>query len=96
MTEWLKLTPDQRRTTLEQAFVRSGIQTKAIEKDWWVTLCLKALFRSPYSPYCLFKGGTSLSKGWKIIQRLSEDIDIALAPEAFGMTYQRAPSHSFC
>jgi hypothetical protein len=95
MTGWLQLTSDQRRTTLEQAFVRSGMQTKAIEKDWWVTLCLKALFSTPYAPYCLFKGGTSLSKGWKMIQRLSEDIDIALAPEAFGMTYQPAPSHSF-
>jgi len=95
MTGWLQLTLDQRRTTLEQAFVRSGMQTKAIEKDWWVTLCLKALFSTPYAPYCLFKGGTSLSKGWKLIQRLSEDIDIALAPEAFGMTYQPTPSHSF-
>ena len=80
MTGWLQLTLDQRRTTLEQAFVRSGMQTKAIEKDWWVTLCLKALFSTPYAPYCLFKGGTSLSKGWKLIQRLSEDIDIAIAP----------------
>src|SRR5258708_10308619 len=95
MTGWLQLTPDQRRATLEQAFVRSGMQTKAIEKDWWVTLCLKALFSTPYGKYCLFKGGTSLSKAWKIIQRFSEDIDIALAPEAFGMTYQPEPSHSF-
>jgi hypothetical protein len=56
---------------------------------------LKALFTSPYAPFCLFKGGTSLSKAWKIIQRFSEDIDIALAPEAFGMTYDPMPSHSF-
>ena len=95
MIGWLQLTPDQRRQTLEQAFIRSGMQTKALEKDWWVTLCLKALFTSPYAPFCLFKGGTSLSKAWKIIQRFSEDIDIALAPEAFGMTYDPAPSHSF-
>jgi hypothetical protein len=95
MTEWLQLTPDLRRRTLEQAFVRSGMQTKAIEKDWWVTLCLKALFNTPYASHCLFKGGTSLSKAWKIIQRFSEDIDIALAPEAFGMSYQPAPSHSY-
>lgn len=95
MTEWLSLTDEQRRTTLEQASVRSGIQAKAIEKDWWVTLCLKALFSSEYAQYCIFKGGTSLSKGWKLIQRLSEDIDIALDPNAFGMEYISLPSHSY-
>ena len=46
MTGWLTLTDDERRTTLEQASVRSGMQPKAIEKDWWVTLCLKALFNT--------------------------------------------------
>jgi Nucleotidyl transferase AbiEii toxin, Type IV TA system len=95
MIGWLRLTPDQRRATLEQAFIRSGMQSKAIEKDWWVTLCLKALFQTPYGKYCLFKGGTSLSKAWKLIQRFSEDVDIALAPEAFGMTYQEPPSHMY-
>lgn len=94
MIGWLQLTPEQRRRTLEQAFILSGMQSKAIEKDWWVTLCLKALFHTPYGKHCLFKGGTSLSKAWKLIQRFSEDIDIALAPDAFGMTYQETPSHS--
>ena len=94
MIGWLQLTPEQRRTTLEQAYIRSGMQSKAIEKDWWVTLCLKALFHTPYAQYCLFKGGTSLSKAWKLIQRFSEDVDIALAPEAFGMNYTKTPSHS--
>jgi hypothetical protein len=95
MTQWLQLTDEQRRQTLAQAEARSGIVVKAIEKDWWVTLCLKALFTTLYAPYCLFKGGTSLSKGWKLITRFSEDVDIALAPEAFGMAYQPEPSHSF-
>ncbi|PZR28264.1 MAG: hypothetical protein DI535_07620 [Citrobacter freundii] len=92
---WLTLNDAQRRTTLEQAAINSGIQTKAIEKDWWVTLSLRALFRTPYAPYCIFKGGTSLSKGWNLLQRFSEDIDIALMPEAFGMTYQLTPSNSY-
>jgi len=43
----------------------------------------------------IFKGGTSLSKGWKLIERFSEDIDIALAPEAFGKEYQQSPSKSY-
>jgi hypothetical protein len=49
MTGWLELTDEQRRATEEQAAIRSGINAKAIEKDWWVTLTLKALFQSHYS-----------------------------------------------
>ena len=92
MTGWLKLTDEQRRLTVEQAFIRSGINAKAIEKDWWVTLTLKALFKSVYAGFLVFKGGTSLSKCWKLIERFSEDIDIALDPEAFGMHYEENPS----
>ena len=95
MTGWLTLADAQRKATLEQAAVRSGIQAKAIEKDWWVTQALKALYSTPYAEYCIFKGGTSLSKGWKLIQRFSEDIDIALDPKAFGREYQTAPSHGY-
>lgn len=72
----------------------SGITAKAIEKDWWVTLVLRALFETPQAKHFIFKGGTSLSKGWKLIERFSEDIDIALAPEAFGATYLFNPSHN--
>src|ERR1700737_2804001 len=43
----------------------------------------------------VFKGGSSLSKGRKLITRFSEDIDIALAPEAFGMDYVEDPSKSY-
>lgn len=95
MTGWLSLTDEQRRTTLQQAFLQSNIEVQAIEKDWWVTLCLKALYSTPYAVYCIFKGGTSLSKGRKLIQRFSEDIDIALDPKAFGMEYQQDPSGSY-
>ncbi|HET9057378.1 MAG TPA: nucleotidyl transferase AbiEii/AbiGii toxin family protein [Chitinophagaceae bacterium] len=95
MTGWLKLTDEQRRLTVEQAVIRSGINAKAIEKDWWVTLTLKALFQSAYAGFLVFKGGTSLSKCWKLIERFSEDIDIALDPEAFGMSYEENPSKSY-
>jgi len=95
MIQWLALTDAQRRTSLEQAQINSGIIPKAIEKDWWVTLVLKALFELPYANHFIFKGGTSLSKGWRLISRLSEDIDIALSPEAFGKEYKPSPSHSY-
>lgn len=95
MIGWLFLTDEQRRASLQEAFVRSGINAKALEKDWWVTLSLKALFTTEYAAFCTFKGGTSLSKGWKLVQRFSEDIDIALDPVVFGMEYRKEPSHSY-
>jgi hypothetical protein len=95
MTEWLKLTPDQRRASLTNAEYTSGIRAKAIEKDWWVTLTLRALFQGAYAKHMVFKGGTSLSKCWKLIERFSEDIDIALSPEAFKMEYKKDPTKGY-
>lgn len=96
MINWLlKLTDEQRKAVLDEAEQASGILPKALEKDWWVTLVLKALFQSDYAKHMVFKGGTSLSKGWKLIARFSEDIDIALDPRAFGMEYKEAPSKNY-
>lgn len=95
MTGWLKLTPEQRKASITEVEYVTGIQAKAIEKDWWVTLTLRALFQSIYAKHIVFKGGTSLSKCWKLISRFSEDIDIALAPEAFGMKYEKNPSKNY-
>lgn len=50
---------------------QSGINQAAIEKDWWVTITLKALFQSECRDSLTFKGGTSLSKGFNIIERFS-------------------------
>lgn len=96
MIGWLqKLDDNSRKTSLNQASLKSGIPPKAIEKDWWVTLVLKMLFTSKYAAYFAFKGGTSLSKGWGIIDRFSEDIDVALNSEAFGIQYKDKPSKTF-
>lgn len=95
MTQWLTLTPDQRKASITEVEYATGIQAKAIEKDWWVTLTLRALFQSAYAKHLVFKGGTSLSKCWKLIARFSEDVDIALAPEAFGMKYEKSPSKTY-
>ncbi|MBX9733301.1 MAG: nucleotidyl transferase AbiEii/AbiGii toxin family protein [Chitinophagaceae bacterium] len=95
MIGWLKLTDAQRKATIDEAEQNSGISAKALEKDWWVTLTLKALFQSAFAKYMVFKGGTSLSKGWNLIARFSEDIDIALAPEAFDMKYIENPAKSY-
>jgi len=64
MTGWLNLTDDQRRTSIAQVAINSGITAKAIEKDWWLTL--KALFESNCAKFFIFKGGTSLIKRLEI------------------------------
>ena len=46
------------------------------EKDYWITLVLSRLAKSKYVHESVFKGGTSLSKGYNLIERFSEDVDI--------------------
>src|SRR5574344_718917 len=55
-----------------------GIPAIFIEKDYWVTYILNKLSKSIYKETAIFKGGTSLSKAYKIIDRFSEDIDLAI------------------
>ena len=77
-TNWLTLSKERRIEILNQATELTGLPAIAIEKDWWVSLCLNASFSLPYSKHIVFKGGTSLSKGWDLIERFSEDIDLAM------------------
>ncbi len=83
-TGWLKIPEERRIEILNQASNISGLPAIAIEKDWWVTVALKASFELKYSPSIVFKGGTSLSKGWNLIERFSEDIDLAIDRKFFG------------
>jgi predicted nucleotidyltransferase component of viral defense system len=83
-TNWLSLSKERRIEILNQATELTGLPAIAIEKDWCVTLCLNASFLLPYSDHIIFKGGTSLSKGWDLIERFSEDIDLAIDRKFFG------------
>lgn len=55
-----------------------GIEPLYVEKDYWITRSLRLLSLSSYANDIVFKGGTSLSKGYQLTQRFSEDIDIAV------------------
>lgn len=81
---WLTLSKERRIEILNQTTELTGLPSVAIEKDWWVTLALNASFSLPYSKNLVFKGGTSLSKGWNLIERFSEDIDLAINRNFFG------------
>ena len=69
---------------LSQAGDKIGLSAKSVEKDLWVTQVLHALFSLDVSDKMIFKGGTSLSKAWGLIDRFSEDIDLAIDPVFLG------------
>jgi len=83
-TNWLTLSKERRIEILNQVTELTGLPAIAIEKDWWVTLALNACFSVSDSEHIIFKGGTSLSKGWDLIERFSEDIDLAIDRRFFG------------
>jgi hypothetical protein len=60
-----------------------GMTPFAVEKDWWVSRTLEIIFQMEIAKHLVFKGGTSLSKAWKLINRFSEDIDLAIDKEFF-------------
>lgn len=74
MNRWIDYPLDERMTMIQHVADAKKIDEPAAEKDWWVTAVLYALFHTQVAGYLLFKGGTSLSKGWDFINRFSEDI----------------------
>ena len=77
---FLGLPSEERRLYIEQAAIKSNISPVVLEKDFWVCWLLGILFKSEFADSLIFKGGTSLSKVFKAIQRFSEDIDLSLSP----------------
>lgn len=81
---WIDLDERQRIAILEQAGNQIGLPAFAVEKDWWVCIILKAVFQSKYAESIIFKGGTSLSKAYGIIDRFSEDVDLIIDRHLLG------------
>src|ERR1700677_4245760 len=77
---FLELPVDERRLYFEQAAIQRNISPVVLEKDFWVSWLLGILFESEFAGSLVFKGGTSLSKVFGVIDRFSEDIDLSLSP----------------
>jgi len=73
---YLTLSPEERLQALGVAATASGRPVYLLEKDIWVVWALQGLFESKLGEHLVFKGGTSLSKGYDIVQRFSEDVDL--------------------
>lgn len=85
MNNFRNLTEEQQIAVIEQLVNKMGLPAQAIEKDLWVTTFLQLIFSLPFADKLVFKGGTSLSKIWNVIERFSEDIDLAVDRELFGL-----------
>jgi hypothetical protein len=92
MDKIAKLSAAQRRELFSETAARMNLLPGLIEKDFWVCWTLKHLFSIPeFESHLLFKGGTTLSKIFGVIQRFSEDIDLAVDWEMLGFRGDRSP-----
>jgi len=84
MNRWYKVPDTDKQIAYNQIFEKTNLPAYAVEKDWWVIQSLTIIFEMEIGKHLVFKGGTSLSKSWGIIERFSEDIDLAVDRTFFG------------
>ena len=78
MNRLAELPLEERTVYFAQAAARLALPAAAVEKDFWVCWLLRLVFSDPeLGGHLVFKGGTSLSKVFGLIQRFSEDIDLS-------------------
>ena len=82
--KFYKATKQEKLNVFDNVARSKKIKPYAVEKDWWVTQTLAIIFEMEIANHLLFKGGTSLTKAWHLINRFSEDIDLALNREHLG------------
>lgn len=83
MDEFVRRPPEDRLIVISTTATRRGIIPAIIEKDFWVCWTLRRLYENQaLGPHMTFKGGTSLSKGYGVIDRFSEDIDLTIGRTA--------------
>lgn len=86
MNNIANLSPEDRKFIFDTAAIKLKIHPAIIEKDFWICYILDYLFnKSQYKSHFTFKGGTSLSKAYSVITRMSEDIDLILDWEVLGI-----------
>jgi hypothetical protein len=85
MDRFVRLSGDERRLYFVQTAERMRLSPQIIEKDLWVCWTLRELFALPdIGSMLIFKGGTSLSKAYRLIERFSEDVDVSMDRAGLG------------
>ena len=83
--QFVAFPPERRALAFAQTAARMAVSSVMVEKDFWVCWLLGLLFADPaLAPHLVFKGGTSLSKVYGVIDRFSEDIDLSISPAFVG------------
>ena len=84
MDKFLTYTAEQLERAIRETAARMQLHPTPVEKDFWVCWLLRELFSlTCVQGQLIFKGGTSLSKGYGVIERFSEDIDLSVHASAF-------------
>ncbi len=92
MDAFLHSPPERQKKACIELQDEMHLHAQSVEKDLWVCWTLRELFSLPgIGEHLTFKGGTSLSKAWKLIRRFSEDIDLIVDKEALGFGGDAAP-----
>src|SRR5690348_12822256 len=92
MDAFLRLSAAERREACRIAQEQMRLGAASLEKDFWICWTLRELFALPgVGEHLTFKGGTSLSKGWKLIERFSEDLDLTIDRAHLGFGGEQAP-----
>lgn len=92
MKKFQQLAQDKKVVFLQNASGSSGKSEIILEKDFWVCSTLEKMFSIPtLKDHLTFKGGTSLSKIYEVIERFSEDIDISIKKAYLGFTGEKDP-----
>jgi hypothetical protein len=92
MDAFLHSSPERRKRACIELQDEMHLHAQSVEKDLWLCWTLRELFSlTGVGEHLTFKGGTSLSKAWRLIQRFSEDIDLIVDKEALGFGGDAAP-----
>src|SRR6056297_864550 len=87
-----RFSANDRRVLFENTAGGLQISPAIVEKDFWVCWTVKRLFSLPLlHDHLVFKGGTTLSKVYNVIQRFSEDIDLTIDRAVFGYGGEKDP-----
>ena len=85
--EFFKRPASDQALFIRETAARRGLLPVMVEKDFWVSWTLAVLFAHPeFGGQLVFKGGTSLSKVFGVIERFSEDIDLSVSPAFLGIS----------
>lgn len=95
MDAYLRMTPSDRRLACLKVMEQKRLQAASVDKDFWVCWILRELFGlADMGKHITFKGGTSLSKAWGLIERFSEDIDIVVDKDMLGFAGDAGPDRA--